>query len=103
MGGFTPEGGEGLRVQAKQTFAHTDTDTHTCIPWQSPSVPRAFKEPEGHCGWAGHQGGSGEITSEVTGPECVESPGGLSKDFGFHYGLGCLGTLDGIEQGGGVI
>lgn len=33
----------------------------------------------------------------------VESPGGLCKDFGFHYGLGCLGALDGIEQGGGVI
>ena len=96
MGGFTPEGGEGLRVQAKQTSAPTDSDTHTHIPWQSPSVPRAFKEPEGQCGWAGPQGGSGEITSEVTGPECVESPGGLSKDFGFHYRLGCLGALDGI-------
>lgn len=29
MGGFTPEGGEGLRVQAKQTFARTDTLTLT--------------------------------------------------------------------------
>ena len=29
LGGFTPEGGEGLRVQAKQTFARTDTLTLT--------------------------------------------------------------------------
>ena len=29
LGGFTPEGGEGLRVQAKQIFAHIDTLTLT--------------------------------------------------------------------------
>lgn len=33
MGGFIPEGGEGLRVQAKQTFARVDTLTLTHILW----------------------------------------------------------------------
>ena len=51
LGGFTPEGGEGLRVQAKQIFAHIDTLTLThTYTWQSPSVPSVFKEPEGQCG-----------------------------------------------------
>lgn len=51
LGGFTPEGGEGLRVQAKHIFAHTDTLTLThTYTWQSPSVPSVFKEPEGQCG-----------------------------------------------------
>lgn len=51
MGGFTPEGGEGLRVQAKQTFARVDTLTlHTYTVASVPSVPSVFKEPEGQCG-----------------------------------------------------
>ena len=84
MGGFAPEGGEGLRLQAKQMFGeacsrqqvgvcactHTHTHTH---PRQSPAVPSVFEEPEGQCGWSGQQGGEVRRgTSEVTGPEFVE-------------------------------
>lgn len=66
MGEFAPEGGEGLRLQAKQMFGEAcsrqrvgvcvRTHTHT-HPRQSPGVPSVFEEPEGQCGWSGQRGG----------------------------------------------